>query len=187
MFRLYYSIFWRKNTNYHHTPHEAPKVMTIPLMVLAFGSIFAGFLPFHNLVTSDGKPFESHVDWSIAVPSVLVGLAGILIATVMYKKENLLPDKVVMQFKNLYKWAYHKFYMDEVYLFVTKKIIFRFISVPVAWFDRHVVDGTMNGIAGMIQFVAYTIKGFQSGRLQQYAFVFITGSIALVLIYVYLL
>jgi NADH-quinone oxidoreductase subunit L len=187
MFRLYYSIFWGKNTNYHHTPHEAPKVMTIPLMVLAFGSIFAGFLPFHNLVTSDGKPFESHIDWMIAVPSILVGIVGIVIATAMYKKENLLPDKATIQFKNLYKWAYHKFYMDEVYLFVTKKIIFRLISVPVAWFDRHVVDGTMNGIAGMIQFVAYTIKGFQSGRLQQYAFVFITGSIALVLIYVYLL
>jgi len=94
MFRLYYNIFWGKNTHYHHTPHEAPKLMTIPLMVLAFGSIFAGFLPFHNLVTSDGMPFESHIDWLIAVPSVLVGVVGILIATIMYKKESLLPDKV---------------------------------------------------------------------------------------------
>jgi NADH-quinone oxidoreductase subunit L len=186
MFRLYYNIFWGKERHYHHTPHEAPKVMTIPLMILAFGSIFAGFLPFHNLVTSDGLPFESHIDWMIAIPSVLVGVVGIIIATIMYKKESLLPNKVAALTSNLYKWAHHKFYMDELYLFVTKKIIFRFISVPVAWFDRHIVDATMNGIAGIVQFSAFTIKGLQSGRLHQYAFVFITGSIALVLIFVYL-
>ncbi len=187
MFRLYYNIFWGKDRHYHHTPHEAPKVMTIPLMILAFGSIFSGYLPFHNLVTSDGLGFESHIDLMIAVPSVLIGLAGIALATIMYKKESQLPDKVAATVKHLYKWAHHKFYMDELYLFVTKKIIFRFISVPLAWFDRHIIDGIMNGVAGIIQFSAYTIKGLQSGRLQQYAFVFITGSVALVLIYVYLL
>ena len=186
MFRLYYGIFWGKKTHYHHTPHEAPKVMTIPLLVLAFGSIFAGFLPFHDLVTSDGKGFESHIDWMIAIPSVLIGVIGIAIATVMYKKETAIPDKMAVSFKNIYKWAHRKFYMDEVYLFVTRKIIFRFISVPVAWFDRHIVDGTMNGIAGMTQYAAYTIKGLQSGKLQQYAFVFVSGTIILVLIFVYL-
>jgi NADH-quinone oxidoreductase subunit L len=187
MFRLYYNIFWGNDRHYHHTPHEAPKVMTIPLMILAFGSIFSGYLPFHNLVTSDGLGFESHIDYMIAIPSVLIGLAGIALATIMYRKENQIPDKIAGTVKHLYTWAHHKFYMDELYLFVTKKIIFRFISAPLAWFDRHVIDGTMNGIANMIQAAAYTIKGLQSGRLQQYAFVFITGSVALVLIYVYLL
>ncbi len=186
MFRLYYGIFWGKNTHYHHTPHEAPKVMTIPLMILAFGSVFAGFLPFHDLVTSDGKGFESHIDWMIAIPSVLIGVVGIAIATIMYKKETAIPDKIAVSAKHLYKWAHRKFYMDEVYLFVTRKIIFRYISVPVAWFDLHIVDGTMNGIAGMTQYTAYAIKGLQSGKLQQYAYVFISGTIILVLIFVYL-
>ena len=187
MFRLYYGIFWGKETHYHHTPHEAPKVMTIPLMILAFGSVFAGFLPFHNMVTSDGLGFESHIDWMIAIPSVLIGVLGIVVATVMYKKESAMPDKIAGTFKYLYKWAYHKFYMDEVYLFVTRKIIYRYISDPIAWFDRHIVDGTMNGIAGITQYTAYAIKGFQSGKLQQYGFVFISGTVALVLIFVYLL
>ena len=186
MFRLYYGIFWGKNTHYHHTPHEAPKVMTIPLMVLAFGSVFAGFLPFHNLVTSDGKGFESHIYWMIAIPSVLIGVIGIVIATIMYKKETAMPAKMAATFKNLYKWAHRKFYMDEVYLFVTRKIVFRYISVPIAWFDRHIVDGTMNGIAGMTQYAAFAVKGLQSGKLQQYAFVFISGTVILVLIFVYL-
>jgi len=186
MFRLYYGIFWGKETHYHHTPHESPLVMTIPLMVLAFGSVFAGFLPFHNLVTSDGLPFESHIDWMIAIPSVLIGVLGIVVAAVMYKKENPLPDKMAVTFKHLYKWALHKFYWDEVYLFVTRKIIFQHISRPIAWFDRHVIDATMNGIAGITQYTAYAIKGFQSGRLQQYAFVFVSGTVILVLIFVYL-
>jgi NADH-quinone oxidoreductase subunit L len=186
MFRLYYGIFWGKNTHYHHTPHEAPKVMTIPLMILAFGSVFAGFLPFHNLVTSDGIGFETHIDWMIAIPSVLVGVLGIAIATIMYKRETAIPDKIAGSFKYLYKWAHRKFYMDEVYLFVTRKIIFRYISVPVAWFDRHIVDGTMNGIAGMTQYAAFAVKGLQSGKLQQYAFVFVSGTVILVLIFVYL-
>ena len=186
MFRLYYGIFWGKETHYHHTPHESPLVMTIPLMVLAFGSVFAGWLPFHNLVTSDGLPFESHIDWLIAIPSVLIGVLGIVVATVMYKKENPLPDKMAATFKHLYTWAHHKFYWDEVYLFVTRKIIFKHISAPIAWFDRHVIDATMNGIAGITQYTAYAIKGFQSGRLQQYAFVFVSGTVILVLIFVYL-
>ena len=186
MFRLYYGIFWGKNTHYHHTPHEAPKVMTIPLMVLAFGSVFAGFIPFHNLVTSDGKGFESHIDWMIAGPSVLIGVLGIVLATVMYKKETSIPDRIAGTFKYFYKWAHRKFYMDEVYLFVTRKIIFRYISEPVAWFDRHVVDGTMNGIAGVTQYAAFAVKGIQSGKLHQYAFVFVGGTVILVFIFVYL-
>src|SRR5574344_1523958 len=184
MFRLYYNIFWGKETHYHHTPHEAPKVMTIPLLILAFGSVFAGFLPFNEWVTSDGLALESHINLAVAIPSVLIGLAGIAVATVLYKKENAIPDKIAASFKHLYKWAYHKFYMDEVYLFVTKKIIFRYISEPIAWFDRHVVDATMNGFAGVTQFVSYQIRGLQSGKLHQYALVFVSGVIILVLIFV---
>jgi NADH-quinone oxidoreductase subunit L len=186
MFRLYYSIFWGKETHYHHTPHEAPYVMTIPLMILAFGAMFSGFLPFHELVTSDGMPFEAHIDWSIAIPSVLIGLLGIGVATLMYLKSNELPDKLAGIFGQTYKWAYHKFYIDEVYMFVTHKIIFNRISAPVAWFDRHIVDGFMNLIARVVENTSNLIKDFQSGRIQQYGYVFITGAIALVLIFVFL-
>jgi NADH-quinone oxidoreductase subunit L len=155
-------------------------------MILAFGSIFSGFLPFHHLVTSDGLGFDSHIDWMIAIPSILVGVVGIAVATVMYKSENALPQRVSNSFSFFYRWAFHKFYIDEVYLFVTKNIIFNYISRPVAWFDRHIVDGTMNGIAGMIQFASVSIKGLQTGRVQQYGFVFLGGVVALVLIFVYL-
>ena len=186
MFRLYFSIFWGKETNYHHTPHEAPATMTIPLIVLAIGSVFAGFIPFNELVTSDGRVFGTEIEMMVAIPSVLIGLLGIGIAFVMYRRESEIPDKLAGIFKYSYKWAYNKFYIDELYLFVTKKIIFRYISEPVAWFDRHIVDGTMNAIASVTQSVSYRIRGFQSGQLQKYGFVFVTGAIMLALLFIYL-
>ncbi|MFA5817655.1 MAG: NADH-quinone oxidoreductase subunit L [Bacteroidales bacterium] len=186
MFRLYFSIFWGKDTHYHHTPHEAPATMTIPLIVLAIGSVFTGLIPFNELVTSDGKVFETELELIVAIPSVLIGLLGIGIAIVMYRKESEIPDKLAATFKYGYKWAYNKFYMDELYFFVTNKIIFRYISEPVAWFDRHIVDGTMNAIASVTQSVSFRIRGFQSGQLQKYAFVFVTGAIMLAILFIYL-
>jgi NADH-quinone oxidoreductase subunit L len=186
MFRLYFSVFWGKDTNYHHTPQEAPATMTIPLIILAVGCIVPGFIPFNKLVTSDGRIFESEIELIIAIPSVFIGLLGIGIAYVMYRKESAIPDKLAATFKYGYKWVYNKFYIDELYLFVTKKIIFRYISEPVAWFDRHIVDGTMNAIAFVTQSVSFRIRGFQSGQLQKYAFVFITGAIMLAILFIYL-
>jgi NADH-quinone oxidoreductase subunit L len=186
MFRLYFNIFWGEDTRYEHTPHEAPATMTIPLIVLAIGAAVSGIIPFNKLVTSDSKAFESEIEWGIAVPSVLIGLLGIGIAYIFYGKKSSLPDRLAATFKYTYKWAYNKFYIDEIYLFITKKIIFRYISEPVAWFDRHIVDGTMNAIATVTQAVSFRIRGFQSGQLQKYAYVFISGAILLAVIFIYL-
>lgn len=186
MFRLYFNIFWGKESHYHHTPHEAPATMTIPLIILAIGSVFTGFIPFHDLVTSDGMPLEAHIEWAVAIPSVLIGLLGIGVAMIMYKNPTTIPDKVASTFKTGYKWAYNKFYMDELYLFVTKKIIFRYISAPVAWFDRHIVDGTMNKIAEATQVVSFRIRRFQSGQLQKYAFAYVSGAVMLAILLIYI-
>lgn len=187
MFRLYFGVFWGHNKHYHHTPHEAPLTMSIPLIFLAFASIFAGFLPFHDLVTSDGKPFETHIDYMIAIPSVLIGLVGIGMAMLMYKKPTAIPDKIASSIKGLYTASLNKFWFDEIYMFVTKKIIFAYISRPIAWFDRHIVDGTMNGIGWITTTSSDKIKGLQSGQVQHYAMVFVSGVLALVLLFIYLL
>jgi NADH-quinone oxidoreductase subunit L len=186
MFRLYFNVFWGEDRHYHHTPHESPLIMTLPLMFLAVASIFAGYIPFSQLVTSDGAPFEAHIEMPIAAASVLIGLVGIFVAMFMYMKPKSAPEKMATTFKHLYKWSYNKFYMDEVYLFVTKRIIFAYISKPVAWFDRHVVDATMNGFAWASNYASFHIRDLQSGQLQKYAFVFISSVLVLVLSFVYL-
>lgn len=186
MFRLYFRIFWNRDTHYHHTPHEGPLTMSIPLIFLAIASIFAGYIPFSKLVTSDGLPLEAHIEWIVAIPSIVAGLLGIAIAFIMYKKETTIPNKIGSSLKLIYVGAYNKFYFDEIYLFVTKKIIFNYISRPVAWFDRHVVDATMDGIAWITNFASIRIKGLQSGQVQQYAFVFVSSAILLGILFIYL-
>jgi NADH-quinone oxidoreductase subunit L len=187
MFRLYFNIFWKNDRHYHHEPRESPAVMTIPLIILAFGSVFAGYLPFSHLVTSDSLPFETHIHMGIAISSVLIGLAGIGLAMLLYYRETTIPDTIAKSLGIIYRSAYNKFYIDEIYLFVTKKIIFRYVSAPVAWFDRHIVDGLMNGIAWTFAAVSNLIKGLQTGQVQQYGFVFVVSAVGLVLLFIWFL
>ncbi len=185
MFRLYFGIFWGKETTYAHTPHESPKSMTIPMLFLAFMSIAAGYIHFSEYVTADHQSFEAHLNLPLAAVAVGVGLLGIFLAFLFYKKESVLPDKFSHAFGNLYKWAYHKFYFDELYLFVTKQIIFKRISAPFAWFDRHIVDGAMNLIGNSTVAASKSVKGLQSGKVQDYAFAFIAGVVILAMIFMY--
>ena len=186
MFRLYFGVFWNNAKEYHSAPHESPKNMQLPLIFLATAAAVAGFIPFNDLVTSDGKVFDVHFHINIAIPAIAVSLIGIFIAYLFYRKENDLSDKVTDSLGGVYDLVYKKFYIDEIYMFITKKIIFNLISVPVAWFDRHIVDGTMNGIAYVTNFTSEKIKGFQSGQLQQYAYIMVTGMILIVLLVYYI-
>lgn len=186
MFRIYFGIFWGKDRVYKHKPKESPLSMTFPLMFLALISIIGGFIPFSDFVTPDKAGFEAHLNYPLAAIAIGVGLLGIILAWVFYKKENSLSDKFANAFGVFYKWTFHKFYFDELYLFITKKIIFKRISAPIAWFDKKVVDGTMVGIGNKTVQTSEKIKGMQSGKVQDYAFAFVGGAIILALIFIYL-
>ena len=125
-----------------------------------------------------------HLTFSIA--PVAIALIGILIASSLYLKENDRAEKISLSLGGLYKAAYKKFYIDELYLFITKKIIFNLIGKPAAWIDRNIVDGTMNGLAWTTGRISLMIKGVQSGRVQSYALYFFGGVVALVIVFLYL-
>ena len=185
MFRLYYRIFWGTPSEHEHTPHEAPGTMTTPLIILAAITCVAGFIPFGKFVTSDGAPYIIHLDPAVAITSVVIACISIGIATWFYRRQNPIPGKLESTFKGLYTAAYHRFYIDEVYMFVTKKIIFGGICSGIAWFDRHVVDGSLNGIAAVTQRLSLAIRGLQSGQVQWYAYVFLIGTLALTILIVF--
>ena len=185
MFRLYYRIFWGTPSEHEHTPHEAPGTMTTPLIILAAITCVAGFIPFGKFVTSDGAPYIIHLDPAVAIISVVIACISIGIATWFYRRQNPIPGKLESTFKGLYTAAYHRFYIDEVYMFVTKKIIFGGICSGIAWFDRHVVDGSLNGIAAVTQRLSLAIRGLQSGQVQWYAYVFLIGTLALTILIVF--
>lgn len=186
MFRLYFNIFWNSNREYHHTPHESPASMTIPLILLAVASIFSGFVPFHDLVTTDGLPLQTEFHAMIAVPSVAIAVVGIIFSAMLYFRKNSKPESIANSLNGIYTFVYHKFYIDEVYLFITHNVIFQFISRPVAWFDRHIVDGSMNLIGNTTVFFSGAIKRMQSGHVQWYIWYFTSGALLLVLLILYL-
>lgn len=185
MFRLYYGIFWGKDNSKQssHTPHESPTAMTIPLIFLALVTCGAGFIPFGHFISSNGESYTIHLDWTVAGTSIVIALLSIALATYMYKgSKQPVADSLQHRFSGLWTAAYHRFYIDEVYQFITHKIIFRCISKPIAWFDRHVIDGTFDFIAWAANAASDSIRGFQSGQIQQYTYVFLCGALALILL-----
>lgn len=187
MFRLYFSIFWNKQHEVHGDRHgEGGFVMMLPLVLLAVGAAAAGFIPFGEFVSTDGKALESHFHLQFSIAPVALGLAGILAAMWLYKNQNSRPDKLAASFSGLYKAAYHKFYIDEIYLFVTKKVLFNLVGRPAAWFDKNVVDGIVNLTGSATQAVSERIKKLQSGKVQQYALYFLAGVIVLATLFIYI-
>ncbi len=197
MFRLYYGIFWgteNKEAHAHHTPHEAPLSMTIPLIVLSvitvgvgIYSTLAGFLgwggSFGSFVTADGHDYTIHFDTQVALVSTIVALCSIALATYIYKGEQQpIADRLYKTFPKLHRAAYKRFYQDEIWQYVTHRIIFRCVSTPIAWFDRHIVDGTFNFMAWGANEAGESIRCWQSGDVRRYAVWFITGAVALTLI-----
>ncbi len=188
MFRLYYGIFWgteNKEPHAEHTPHESPLSMSFPLMFLAVVTIVAGFIPFGHFISSNGEAYSIHLDWSVAVTSIVVAVVSIAIATYIYASSRQpVADALAHRFKGLWTAAYHRFYMDEIYQFITHRLIFGCICRPIAWWDRHVVDDFFNFLAWGAEATSDEIRGLQSGRIQQYTFVFLLGTLALILLLV---
>ena len=189
MFRLYFSIFWNKpdqSLRFGETQdNEGSLTMKIPLILLAIGTIVAGFIPFSHFVSSDKRPYDTALHLTFSVAPVLLALAGIGIAWNLYGKANARPEAIATRLSGFYRAAYKKFYIDELYLFVTKKIIFNLVGRPAAWIDRHIVDGAMNGIAWTTGKFSFLIRGMQSGRVQTYVIYFFGGVIFLALLFVY--
>ena len=194
MFRLYYGIFWAGSEpgqksasdggdSHVPDPHESPLAMTLPLMLLAVVTIVAGFIPFGHFISSNGEAYSIHLDWSVAGTSIVVAVVAIAIATYIYAgSRQPVANALARRFKGLWTAAYHRFYLDEVYQFITHRIIFGCICRPIAWWDRHVVDGFFNFLAWSAEATSDEIRGLQSGRIQQYTFVFLLGTLALILL-----
>ena len=185
MFRIYFGIFWSRDPAYEKTPHESPSSMTVPLILLAIFSATAGFIPFGEFVSADKAAVEAHLNYPLAALAVAVGLIGIGLAWLFYKKENTLPEKWADAMGKAYIWAYDKFYIDEIYLFITRKVLFKRVAEPAAKFDRKVVDGTMVGIGDGTVGTSRNIKGIQSGKVQDYAMAFVAGILVLVVVFIY--
>jgi NADH-quinone oxidoreductase subunit L len=186
MFRLYFYIFWNKQTEVHTNHGEGTISMKLPLVLLAILTVTAGFLPFGNYVSANHQPLASHFHILFSIAPVAVALAGIGLAAYLFLYENECPEKWSASLGVIYKTAKKKFYIDELYLYITKKIIFNLIARPAAWFDKTIVDGFMNTTASATATLSNFIKGIQSGKVQNYTLYFFGGIAALLIIFIYI-
>ncbi len=182
--------------------HESPKVMTIPLILLALGAIFAGMLGL-PMVEASGEFWRGsivvleehnvleeahHVPFLVKILPLIVGLIGIGLAYLMYIRQPDLPARLAGAVPALYRFLLNKWYFDELYdrIFVEPaKRLGRGLwqGVDVAVIDHFGPDGVAYSALG----VARRAVRLQTGYLYHYAFAMLIGVAALVTWYLFML
>jgi NADH-quinone oxidoreductase subunit L len=151
MWRLCFLTFTgspRDQHRYDHA-HESPGVMTYPLMLLAFLSIFAGWVGIPALehgfaaFVYHEHAYHPHFNWGMALLSTVVALSGVGLAYLMYYKRSISPEKVAAALKPLYKLTYNKYYFDEIYQVIIINPLMAFGRLMWS-FDARVIDGFVN-------------------------------------------
>jgi len=197
--RLVFKTFHGKPHDRHHyeAAHESPLVMTIPLAVLALGSLVAGF-PLKEVFAgsgvgeffraaltfaADNKVLEEmhHVPLSIALlPTVMMAI-GFLIAWQFYIRRPDLPVELARQHEGLYLFLLNKWYFDEFYEVV--------IVRPAKWLGRvfwkqgdgRLIDGFgPDGVSARVLDVTRSVMRLQTGYLYHYAFAMLIGVAAFI-------
>jgi NADH:ubiquinone oxidoreductase subunit 5 (subunit L)/multisubunit Na+/H+ antiporter MnhA subunit len=125
---------------------------------------------------ADSRAFV--LDYRVAVPATLVGLAGILLAFGVYRLKWVDPAKVAAALGPVYTTVHNKYYVDEFYRWMLDHGYY-VLSGAIAWFDRHVVDGVMNGLALLMQAAGGALRRLQTGRVQAYALAMLGGILLL--------
>ena len=196
MFRLIFLTFHgeeRLEPEVKKHIHESPPVMTVPLAILAFFSIIAGYigLPvvigeklnfFHNFLEPViYKHGEAHLslqtEWYLILISVVVALTGILIAYIFYIRNPRIPGQLRNQFPGIYRLLYNKYYVDEIYNAAFVKTTVRGSEIVYDNFDLKVIDGTLDRTAAATSFSGKVLSYLQSGLIKDYALAILIGVI----------
>ena len=175
--------------------HESPKSMTIPLIILTVGAIFAGFLAVDSFFGSEDFWGESILVlsahhavenahhspfWVKAIPSV-AGIIGIAIAYWMYMRAKDLPHKLAVWNAELYQLLLNKWYFDELYETIFVRPMKRFGTMLWKVGDGRIIDGFgPDGVSARVIDFARRATRLQSGYVYHYAFVMLLGLVAIV-------
>jgi NADH-quinone oxidoreductase subunit L len=203
--RLLFMTFHQAPRADHHTmehAHESPNVMLVPLYVLAFGAVVAGFIGF-NVFVGEGRaefwrealfvlPEHDSLEgahhaplWVGLLPTV-VGVIGIAVAYRFYIQRPELPGALAARFRTLYLFLLNKWYFDEVYDWLLVR--------PALWIGRGlwqtgdgaIIDGFgPDGIAAAARNLARRASALQTGYVYHYAFAMLIGVVVIVTWYLY--
>lgn len=208
MFRLVFMTFFgelRANHEIAHHIHESPKVMTVPLMILAALSVIGGYVGvpaalgggnhfehFMHPVFAKGYELQaaahsavghSHsLEYTLMAIVFGVVLFSLWLAYRMYVQNPKLPEQITQKIKALHQLVFNKYYIDELYDFLFVRPIQR-LSDTVLWrfVDEKIIDGAVNGTGNAARSGGRVLSVIQTGLVQNYALFFVFG--VLVLLY----
>jgi NADH-quinone oxidoreductase subunit L len=179
MWRLMNLTFYGASRLDHHAAahvHESPRTMTVPLTVLAAGSVLAGWIGVPKLWSvfpevfrsfehwlepvipsvaaeaAEGGHSSAGLEWMLMLVSVGVALGGIWLARHLYIHRPQLPEAIARSSGGLYKTLLNKWYVDEIYAFLFVNGLAKGGGSGLAAFDSRIVDGGVNGAGWMTRF-----------------------------------
>ena len=180
---------------YDHA-HESPRLMTVPLLLLAVGSVLAGFVGFppeagfiHGFLPAGiwVHPHEAHhpelaVILALAAASVVAGLIGIAVGLSMYARRRPDPNAVRRAAGPLHRLLANKYYVDE--LLDRRFVDLSRVFAGAAWaFDAHIVDGIVNRIGWAFGLAGGGLRRLQTGIVGNYALSIMAGVLAIIALY----
>ena len=202
MFRQLFMVFHGRSRTDEHARahiHESPVVMTLPLIILAAGSIFTGWLGAPEYLW--GSRWESwlapifeaghdthagagETEIYLMLLTVALVLIAILLAYYFYGRPSRISERLAGVAGGVpYRISFNKYYVDEIYDFV----IVRPFTAVSGWlariFDPYVVDGAVNGIGQAARGLSSLWRGMQTGNVQDYLAGFLVGTLALLAYY----
>ncbi len=179
MWRLFFLVFTGR-ASYEDEPHESPKTMTVPLIVLAVFAVLGGLVgtpwaPLWQNWIFFGHPHHGEPNTLIILGSVVLAAAGIYLAYNLYGIDRTRAQALAEKYKCLWSLSYNKFYIDELYLWFNHTMVDGAAKLSYL-FDVYVIDGVfVHGIAALTRLSGQKLRVFQTGRLQNYALVFFIG------------
>ncbi|MDH4199668.1 MAG: NADH-quinone oxidoreductase subunit L [Spirochaetia bacterium] len=206
MFRLYFVTFFgetRFKEDTEHKIHESPAIMTLPLIILAVLALFGGFLGmphtldfFHsgNMIEEFlHKSVADHavsrygegVEVSLMGVSVMLAVAGFIIAFIVFYKNNGIPEKD-NQYVGAQKVIFNKYYIDEIYETAFVKSIYNFAKVLWRLIDVFIIDGVINGTARILRDIGEGLRYSETGVVHDYM-IFMAGGIVSFAVLLFLL
>ena len=182
--------------------HESPKVMIAPLLVLATGAVFAGYVGYEMFVGHKTAEFwgnaifilDSHkaLEHAHHVPAwvkylpLVVGFGGIGLAYVLYLLKPEIPGRIAAAFQGVYKFLLNKWYFDELYDWLFVRPCFALGRGFWRVVDGWIIDGLgPDGISETIRRAAVRVSAMQSGYVYHYAFAMLIGVVVIITWYLF--
>ena len=195
MARQYFLVFdgearWKEGVH----PHESPRIMTVPLIILGALTVVIGFVntPFrftfeHFLapafegVSLAHPPGDGFLVAALALVSVSAGVVGIAIAYLLYHhaSEDTRERLLARVRRPLMAWE-HGYWVDEAYGTLIVKPGMRVAVWSAEFFDQRIVDGLVNGVGVAVRRIGDRLRPLQSGFVRSYGALLAAGAVGMV-------